>query len=180
MLRGGLIYFYVLLTCVIIFASFRLEGLNMMGDGYRLEEIGGKTNSPYSLQVYTSVEKYSKKYKIPKHIAYNIAYLETRYQGPFDWDYHGKLTSYAGAKGPMQIMPKTANYIGGRNITQKELLNNIDLNVELSMKLLYKLRKQYDRWDLICGYYNTGYPQVNEYAKFCVGNLDYKKNWVKY
>ena len=106
--------------------------------------------------------------------------METRYQGPFDWDYHGKLTSYAGAKGPMQIMPKTANYISGKNITQKELLHNIDLNVQISMKLLSKLRKQYNDWGVICGYYNTGHPQVNDYARFCVTNKDYKKNWVEY
>jgi soluble lytic murein transglycosylase-like protein len=80
----------------------------------------------------------------------------------------------------MQIMPKTANYISGRNITQKELLHNIDLNIQISMKLLHKLRQQYNDWGLICGYYNTGYPQINDYARFCVNNMDYKKNWVEY
>ena len=151
-----------------------------ISDGYKLEDIGGKANSPFSLQVYTSIEKYSRQYKIPKHIAYNIAFLETRYQGPFDWDYHGKLTSYAGAKGPMQIMPSTANYITGKTITQKELLHNIDLNVQISMKLLNKLHKLYDDWGIICGYYNTGYPQINEYARFCSTNKDYINNWVDY
>jgi hypothetical protein len=180
MLKNGLKYFYLMCAIVVITASFSLIGVTKTNDGYELENLGGKPNSPYSLQVYTSIEKYSKQYKIPRYIAYNIAFLETRYQGPFDWDYHGKLTSYAGAKGPMQIMPKTANYISGRNVTQKELLHNIDLNVQISMKLLHKLRKQYDDWGLICGYYNTGYPQVNNYARFCVTNKDYKKNWVEY
>jgi hypothetical protein len=180
MVKNGLKYFYLLFAVIIILATFNLGEVTKTNEGYNLEEIGGKPNSPYSLQVYTSIEKYSKEYKIPKHIAYNIAFLETRYQGPFDWDYHGKLTSFAGAKGPMQIMPKTANYISGKNITQKELLHNIDLNVQISMKFLHKLRKQYNDWGLICGYYNTGYPKINEYAKFCVTNKDYKKNWVEY
>jgi hypothetical protein len=54
------------------------------------------------------------------------------------------------------------------------------LNVKISMKLLHKLRKQYNDWGLICGYYNTGYPRVNDYARFCVSNKDYQKNWVGY
>jgi Transglycosylase SLT domain len=180
MLKNGLRYFYFLCVIVIIVGGCKLFNPTIYNENYKLSDIGGKPNSPYSLQVYTSIEKYSKQYKIPKYIAYNIAYLETRYQGPFDWDYHGKLTSFAGAKGPMQIMPKTANYITGRNITQKELLHNIDLNIQISMKLLHKLRNQYDDWSVICGYYNTGYPQVNGYARFCVSNKDYKKNWVEY
>lgn len=180
MIKSVVIYFYLLFAVVIIVAAYSLIGHKTPNDGYNLEDIGGNPNSPYSLQVYTSIEKYSKHYKIPKYIAYNIAFLETRYQGPFDWNYHGKLTSYAGAKGPMQIMPKTANYVSGKNITQKELLHNIDLNVQISMKLLNKLYKQYKDWAVVCGYYNTGQPQVNVYARFCVNNKDYKKNWVSY
>ena len=180
MLKSKLKYFYVLCLILMAIASCSLS-LNRANEGeYKLEELGGSRNSPHSLQVYASIEKYSKIYDIPKHIAYNIAFLETKYQGPFDWDYRAKLTSYAGAKGPMQIMPKTANYITGKNITPKELLHNIDLNVEISMKLLSKLREKYDDWGIICGYYNTGYPKVNKYALFCVNNTDYKKNWVEY
>jgi soluble lytic murein transglycosylase-like protein len=109
-----------------------------------------------------------------------VAYRETRYQGPFDWNYNGKLISVSGAKGPMQIMPSTANYVSGKKISQKDLLYNIDLNVQISMKLLSKLHKQYKDWAVICGYYNTGLPIINDYAKFCAFNKDYKKNWVKY
>ncbi len=69
-----------------------------------------------------------------KYIAYNVAYLETKYQGPFDWDYHGKLTSYAGAQGPMQIITRWAHQYAERRITEKELRTNIDLNVMISMK----------------------------------------------
>jgi len=180
MLKKGLIYFYLLFALVVIVAAFNLFVLPKNNDGYKTQDIGGKSNSPYSLQVYTSIEKYSKEYGIPKYIAYNIAFLETRYQGPFDWDYKGKLISLSGAAGPMQIMPNTANYICGFNIGQNELLHNIDLNIQISMKLLNRLRGQYNDWGIICGYYNTGYPQINDYAKFCIGNKDYKRNWVEY
>ena len=40
---------------------------------YKLEDVGGSPNSPYSLQVYTSIEKYSKRYKVPKYIAHPLA-----------------------------------------------------------------------------------------------------------
>ena len=180
MIKNGLKYFYLLISIVVAIAGFSLFGGATVDDDYRLEEIGGKPNSPFSLQVYTSIEKYSKEYGIPKYIAYNIAYLETRYQGPFDWDYNGKLTSSVGAKGPMQVLPSTANYISGKSITKKELLHNIDLNIQISMKLLRKLKNQYKEWSLVCGYYNTGHPKVNDYATFCVSNKDYKKNWVEY
>ena len=31
-----------------------------------------------------------------------------------------------------------------------------------------------------CGYYNTGYPKINNYALFCVSNKNYTKNWESY
>jgi hypothetical protein len=43
--------------------------------------------SPPSLQMYNCIEKYSVKYNIPRNYAYGIAYKETRYLGPFHWDY---------------------------------------------------------------------------------------------
>jgi hypothetical protein len=50
----------------------------------RLDLAAGTT----SLQMYESIEHWSDSFNIPKHIAYNVAYLETRYQGPFDFDYN--------------------------------------------------------------------------------------------
>ena len=166
MVKKGVRFFYILAIGIVIVAAQNLVSITKETVEYNLETHKGTITSPYSLQVYNSIEKYSNKYKIPKYIAYNIAFLETRYQGPFDWDYHGKLTSYAGAKGPMQIMPATANYIIGKNITKNELLN--------------KLHNQYDDWAVVCGYYNTGYPQVNSYARYCASNKNYKSRWVSY
>lgn len=180
MLKSGIRFFYILIFASVIFAAQNLAKVTTETIEDSLEFSHGKSISPYSLQVYNSIEKYSEKYRIPKYIAYNIAYLETRYQGPFDWDYHGKLTSYAGAKGPMQIMPRTANYISGKKVTQKQLLNDIDLNILISMKLLHKLHKQYNNWNIVCGYYNTGYPKINQYSNYCVRNENYKSKWVSY
>jgi len=134
----------------------------------------------YFLFSVTSIEKYSKTYRVPKYIAYNVAYLETRYQGPFDWDYHGKLTSYAGAQGPMQIITKWAHQYAERRITEKELRTNIDLNVMISMKMLRTRYNSTGNWATACGGYNTGSAIVNEYARYCVSNKNYKAKWVSY
>jgi soluble lytic murein transglycosylase-like protein len=143
-----------------------------------LDGTGGENYPPVSLKMYEIIEELSSKYNIPKHIAYNVAYMETRYKGPFDWKYNPYLTSYAGAEGPMQIMPTTANGIHKSKIDIKTLRTDLRLNIETSMKLLRRLYDKYGNWSLVCGYYNTGRPIINNYALFCSNNSDYLKNWV--
>jgi len=132
-----------------------------------------------SLKMFECLEKFSEMYNIPKSIFFNIAYLESRYRGPSDEKYKPNLTSRCGALGPMQIMPSTANYICKEKVSKQKLKNDIELNVEISAKVLRHLHDKYNDWALVCGYYNTGRPKVNKYAKFCVENEDYQKNWVQ-
>ena len=106
MMKQGIKFFYVMCLMGVIFASMSLIGVNTEEETYDIGELGGMPNSPYCLQMYTSIEKYSEQYNIPKYIAYNVAYLETRYRGPFDWNYDHRQTYSAGAKGPMQNHPK--------------------------------------------------------------------------
>jgi soluble lytic murein transglycosylase-like protein len=121
-------------------------------------------NAPTAVKMFNSIEKYSKEYNIPIKYALGVAYAETRYQGPFHWNYHPDQKSIAGALGPMQIMPSTANSVWDMNISKSELNSNIDLNVETSMKVLRRLYDKYKDWKLVFGCYNTGRPCVNEYA----------------
>jgi soluble lytic murein transglycosylase-like protein len=134
--------------------------------------------SPTSMKMYELIEKYSNQYSIPKYIAYNVAYMETRYLGPFHWKYNPYQESFAGAVGPMQIMPSTSDYINKVNYSKKRLTNDIELNVETSMKLLNKLHTRYKDWSIVCGCYNTGRPIVNDYARYCSSNRDFKDKWV--
>lgn len=123
------------------------------------------SSSPPSLQMHHYIEKYSEEYDIPRDYAYGIAWKETRYSGPFHWDYNPAQTSYAGAVGPMQIMPSTAAMMwSGKKISREELRTNIELNVRTSMKLLRYLKNKYKSWKIVFGAYNTGYPMVNQYA----------------
>lgn len=121
--------------------------------------------SPPCLQMYYAIEKYAPEYGIPLDFAYGIAYYETRYQGPFHWNYNQIQESSAGAVGPMQIMPRYAHpYVDG-SFTVQDLKTDIDMNVKASMRMLKKLKKIHKDWQLVFGAYNTGRPIINEYAK---------------
>jgi soluble lytic murein transglycosylase-like protein len=115
--------------------------------------------------MYFYIKKYAAEYEIPEAYAFSLAYQETRYQGPLDLDYNHKQTSYAGALGPMQIMPSTAKMIYGKSVSNYNLKNDIKLNVMISMKLLRRLRNTYGNWGVVFGAYNTGRPCINGYAK---------------
>lgn len=142
-----------------------------------LGELGKGPTSPTSLKMYELIEKYSRMYDIPRYIAYNVSYKETRYGGPFDWNYNPAQESPVGAVGPMQVMVRTAVGINKRKISKESLRTDIRLNIETSMRLLRKLHNKYGRWDLVCGCYNTGRPMVNDYARFCATNKNYRRNW---
>lgn len=132
---------------------------------------------PSSILMYDALERYSDEYDIPKYIIYNIAYLETRYSGPFDWNYNPAKTSCVGAVGPMQVMPSTANLIHKEHVSVNRLKTDIVFNVETSVKLLKKLYQKYGDWGIVCGCYNTGKPIINGYSIFCTSNRNYQKNW---
>ena len=121
-------------------------------------------DAPTPIKMFNSIENYSKKYDVPLKYALGVAYVETRYSGPFHWSYNPCQKSPSGALGPMQIMPSTANSIWDKSISRSDLASDIDLNVETSMKVLRKLHNKYGDWKLVFGCYNTGKPCVNEYA----------------
>jgi len=80
----------------------------------------------------------------------------------------------------MQIITKWAHQYAERRITEKELRTNIDLNVMISMKMLRTRYNSTGNWATACGGYNTGSAIVNEYARYCVSNKNYKSKWVSY
>lgn len=171
--------FYIILLLAISIAVNVLNKINE--DSAEIETTENfKSSDPTPIEMYNLIEKYANEYEIPKHIAYNIAYKETRYRGPFHWSYQPGLESYAGAVGPMQVMVSTANFINGKIIDRQSLKNDLEINIETSMKLLRRLHNRYKDWATVCGAYNTGQPIINDYARFCVSNKDYQKNWIYY
>lgn len=171
-----------LLTWLLIIAGFsyyitKLEDVDISDN--EIELLASSSNSPLCLRMFHFIELYSDEYDIPKYIAYNVAFKETRYQGPFHWNYNPYQTSHVGALGPMQVMLTTSNYINKEKISSEKLRNDIEYNIRTSMKLLNRLYNKYNDWSLVCGAYNTGRPIINSYATFCATNRDYKSNWVK-
>ena len=104
--------------------------------------IAGTTIKPVTqkpsaaLRMYRAIMLYSGMYNVPKHVAFNIAHLETTYRGPQDSTYNPSRVSKMGAMGPMQIRYKYASYFAERKVTKDELRDSIEFNVNLSMKIL--------------------------------------------
>lgn len=179
MLNKTIKFTYFIFLGAILFAAFNLFSLwkPIVKPGY---EIYGKPTSPQSLLMYNSIEKYATQYKVPKYIAYNVAYLETGYRGPFHWYYKPEQVSHMGAVGPMQIIPQYAHPYADKRVSTSELLKDIDLNVKVSMKMLKQWYSIHGNWVEACGAYNSGQPIHNEYAIFCANNKNYKNNWISY
>lgn len=132
---------------------------------HRIENMGKiSEDMPPSMQLYYHIVKYSKKHGVPIDIAFGVAHHESGYEGPFQWGYNPKLTSIANAYGAMQIQVPTANTFSDTKVTKHDLLNNLELNVDLSMRILSYLNKKYGSWEMALGAYNTGKPIINSYA----------------
>lgn len=170
----NLSYTTVIFVLILFFISNKKNGV--LSNPMVAENSPIKNHSQaVSLQMYDAIIKYSEMYNIPKRYAFGIAYAETRYEGPFHWKYNPKQTSCVGALGPMQIMPSTGRSMWkDRNVTNEELMNDIDFNVHTSMKLLRKLHDRYGNWKLVFGCYNTGRPMINGYAEKV---YNHKINW---
>jgi soluble lytic murein transglycosylase-like protein len=178
MKKFGIIYFLFCLSTIFLIklGSDEKKGSNK-NESFEPKEM--LLTSPPCIFMFESIEKYSTKYKIPRYIAYNIAFKETTYLGPFHWKYNPSRESCVGAVGPMQVMPATANFINKFNTSKDNLRSNVSFNVETSMKYLNYLYKRYKKWDIVCGCYNTGRPIINEYARYCSSNVNYKSKWLK-
>ena len=120
--------------------------------------------APPCVQLYSLLEEYSEQYEVPFDIAIGVAREETGYKGPFHWSYDPKQVSYANAYGAMQVQVPTANDNWSERVTSRMLLDDLELNVHISMKLLARLKKKYGNWKVALGAYNSGRPIVNAYA----------------
>ncbi|MCW9035529.1 MAG: lytic transglycosylase domain-containing protein [Rhodospirillales bacterium] len=84
--------------------------------------------------------------RVPPALALAVAKVES--------DFQVKAKSKVGARGVMQIMPKTARTEFGVDANK---LWNPRTNIRLGLKFLKQLRRQYGgRWDLALSHYNGG------------------------
>lgn len=171
------LYVFLLFAILLGLSSIdKDDGYYLNNDGYLFG--GFESDLPTSIKIYNYVIKYSDKYEIPRHVAFNLLYRETTYLGPFHYNYNPYRESISGAVGPAQIITSTGSWVYGKKLTKKRLMNDVGLNIKISMMYLNYLYKKYKSWDVVCGYYNTGYPIVNDYAKYCCNNQNYSKKWI--
>lgn len=167
----------VLIFILFIFALLYKSKTAVNSDQY-LKDITEENviYSSQSIQMYFYIKKYAAEFKIPEAYAFALAYQETRYQGPLDTNYKANLVSSAGAVGPMQILPGTADWIHKKHVSKTQLKTDIRLNVKTSMMLLRLLHNEYHDWGLVFGWYNTGTPYVNQYSR---NILSKQYIWIK-
>lgn len=162
---------YILLLTMLMLLTTDSIGINTIANSKPLERSESTFTESYlrcapaSIQMHFYIKKYATMYNVPLNVAYKIARLETNYKGPLQFAYVPSQVSNMNAYGPMQILLSTGREVSGNpELTKEELQNNIDLNVYLGIKYLRQLFNEYHSWSLAAGYYNTGRPQINEYA----------------
>lgn len=158
-------------SCIVLFSLACSFVWNNQKDFFHKQKLQVKKlegscerNVPPCIQMHDAILKYSKKYNIPTYIAFGIAEHETGYTGAFQWNYTTKL-SIANGAGPMQVTMETAKQMWpGKRITVEKLRDDVDFNVETSMKTLRYYYSVSGNWQLAVGAYNTGSPVANYYA----------------
>ena len=117
------------------------------------------------IKMYGIILKLANKYNVPVGIIYGVAHKESGYSGLAHNSYIPNLIGNC-TYGAMQIKLSTAKLIWkDSKITVDRLTNDIEFNVETSVKLLSILKESYGTWGKALGAYNTGKPIVNNYAK---------------
>lgn len=163
-----ILFFIIVLLIMLVYYiidNISKEDSHRIIKANRIQSVDLIKMSPPNLKIYHSINKYAPKYNIPYKYAYGIVRLETSYMHPFDYSYDHAQTSPTGAEGPFQFIISTARYVSGnRSLSREEIRHNIELNTELSMKYTRMLYDRYKNWNIVFGYYNTGYPIVNSYA----------------
>ena len=85
-IRGIILFTTLILSMIVLTTSFKIMNNKVeKNPSIELSKLGDSDlSSPTPLKMYELINHYSDIYEIPKHIAFNVAYLETRYKGPFD------------------------------------------------------------------------------------------------
>ena len=155
----------LLIVGILIGASYKFTATNLTEENTK-KTVDIIKISPPNLKVYHSVNKYAPEFDIPFKYAFNTVEEETGYKNPLDYTYNHAQTSYADAEGPWQFLLSTAREVSDDpTLTRERLRYDVELNTMLSMKYQRQLKNRYKKWELAYGYYNTGYPKINQYAR---------------
>lgn len=122
----------------------------------------------------TIIDEKCEAYSVDKNLVYAIIKTESGYDT--------NAVSSKGAVGLMQIMPSTACWLTGENVTEQDLLDP-RVNIDIGVMLLARLSNKYTDFRHVLAAYNAGSGKVDEWikAKVDFDNLPYKetKNYIK-
>lgn len=120
------------------------------------------------------IGKYSEIYNVPYKIASAVARVESNYIKSYK-NYNPYVMSSKGAFGVYQIMLPTARWFRDENISDVELLYNLDLNVSIGVEYLHYLNKNFSDWRYALAAYNYGIGNVMDTftGDFSIDSLNY-------
>lgn len=102
-------------------------------------------DTPRTEAIRTLIVEAAYRYHVPPGLALAVGHVESFFRAD--------VTSSAGARGVMQIMPATAQ---GEFGVSADRLFNAALNVDLGVRFLRQLYDTYGRWDIALSHYNGG------------------------
>lgn len=125
----------------------------------------------FPLKYESTILNYSHKYDVDSALVFAIVKAESKF--------NDRAVSKVGAKGLMQLMESTAEYVADIydiNINEREYLFNVRVNVELGCAYLNYLFERFENFEFVICAYNAGEGRVNKWIEEGVINKnDFKK-----
>ena len=112
-------------------------------------------NSIYPEKYSIYIEKYCSEYNVDKNLVYAIIKQESNFEP--------EVNSSKGAKGLMQLMDNTANYIAEQLDYAEFNVFEPETNINLGIKYLSYLIEKYDNQNLAIVAYNAGEGNVDKW-----------------
>ena len=114
-----------------------------------------ENNYPTAYSEY--VDKYSEKYNVPKDVIYAVIKIESN----FKYD----ATSYKDARGLMQLMPGTYEWMCSKEGIDPEAysINDPEINIMIGTRYLAYLYSEFEIWDTVFAAYNAGHGTVRKW-----------------
>lgn len=143
------------LKFVLIFALIALAGWLAFNNVFR-EQLDMYR---YPIKYSAEIEKYAAEHGVPREIVYAIVRTESNFVPD--------VVSHAGAKGLMQIIDDTNEWIAFRRGEEvmAERLFEPELNIDRGVWLLSYLYEEFGTWEVAFAAYNAGAGRVRGWLK---------------
>lgn len=114
-------------------------------------------NKNYPTAYSEYVDKYSKQYNVPKDVIYAVIKVESNFA------YNAQ--SYKNARGLMQIMPGTYEWMCQREGMDPEAysIDDPEINIKIGTCYLSYLYNEFEIWDTVFAAYNAGHGIVRKW-----------------